>query len=273
MSEQKIYDIECPSCHQEFSMEVPIPEVRSGLAPIGNILVYKTNTEMIKQYLTEKLQSFEKNAKLEIVVKYCEKTDTYEKKKKQQFRRKGKHQGYASMIIMFSEEILDKKNSGFYEKLGYSSGSPNIVKTVKAEFIKKFQYDRKELDNILGDYRYLEKLEDEFGMTEAFIEDIRDYSIPIIVPTPDKESWILFSARPEAIIYDMLENPEPYKWIKNPDGGTDIGITKVDGEIEIYEVCPISKGVVEYVIYVHPENMKSNKGNPLIYNMIKGFKK
>ena len=64
----------------------------------------------------------------------------------------------------------------------------------------------------------------------------------------------MFAARAEKIIEDMLEDPE-----------TD----KVDGSIEIHDVHPISKDNIEFIVYVHPKEMKASE-NPYIRKILSG---
>ena len=64
----------------------------------------------------------------------------------------------------------------------------------------------------------------------------------------------MFSARAEKIIEDMLENPD-----------TD----KVEGSIEIHDVHPLTKENIEFVVYVHPKEMRASE-NPYIRKILSG---
>jgi hypothetical protein len=237
----------CPNCSQEFSLGVPFqdlsPMVRSKIKPIGNIWVYRISSEEIKQFIMRKAKYFKEGTKVEVVTKYCEKKNS------------NPHRGYASLRIAFSDDVIEKKGSGdWYEKIGEHSGNVRFIQNIFVGMIQKYQYSKKDLENILGNYKNLEKVENQLGMTEAFIEDIKMYSTPKRVPTNNNESWIIFSARAEKVIEDMLEDPD-----------TDM----MAGKIEIHDVYPINKDVVEFIIYVHPMEMKSQE-NPHVRKIMLG---
>ena len=240
-----ILAVECPKCQEEFTVEVPYPKVRSLIKPIGEIQVYRITSEEIKQFLIQKANYFVKaGVKLELAVKYCEK------------KKSDPHSGHAALTIAFSDSVLSKRpNAGWFDKMGESDSNMRFVPDIFAGFIRKYEYNRKDLEEILSDYKKLEFLENKYGMTEAFIQDIKMYSTPRLIPTTNKESWIFFSARPEKVIEDMLEDPD-----------TD----KVNGGIDISgRVYQINKDVVEYIVYVHPQEMKSSE-NPLVRQLLQG---
>lgn len=251
------FQVECPSCHDQFPVLIPggsttassIPVVRSKVKPLGQIHVYRITSEEIKQFLLQKARYYNPDIKIELGVKYCEKKNSEP------------HRAYAALTIAFSDDIIDRKaDMGWYEKMGESETNVRIVNTeeqpIYGEFIKQYQYNRKELDDLLDDYRQLEKLEDKTGVTESFLEDIRMYTSPRRIATTAKESWIFFSARPEKIIEDMLQDPK-----------TD----KVIGRIHIPEVFQINKDVVQFVVYVHPGEMATSE-NPLVRQLLTGQK-
>ena len=76
------------------------------------------------------------------------------------------------------------------------------------------------------------------------------------MPTETSDNWIIFSARPELIIRNMLENPE---------------MNAVDGTIDIGDRCYlVNKGNVEFIVNVHPKETTA-VGNPLVRKiMMKG---
>lgn len=237
----------CPSCQEELTLGVPMqdlhPRVRSLVKPVGNILVYRISSDEIRQFIMRKAKFYKEEAKVEVIVKYCEKKNS------------DPHRAYASLRIGFSDDVIEKRNNaGWYEKVGENNGNVRFIEDIFVGMIQKYQYDRKELDNILGNYKNLEKVENKLGMTEAFVEDIKMYTTPRRVPTSNNESWIIFSARAEKVIEDMLENPD-----------TD----KVAGKIEIHDVYPINKDVVEFIVYVHPAEMKSQE-NPYVRRIMMG---
>ena len=243
----KIVSAVCPSCSEELNLEIQLqdlfPNVRSKIKPVGNVLVYRISSEEIKQFILQKAKFYKPEAKVEVITKYCEKKNS------------DPHRGYASLRIGFSDDVIEKKGqSGWYEKVGADSPNVRFIKDIFVGMIKKYQYSKKNLDDILGNYKNLEKVENQLGMTEAFIEDIKMYTTPRRVATNNNESWIIFSARAEKVIEDMLEDQE-----------TDM----VNGKIEIHDVYPISKDTVEFIIYVHPQEMKSQE-NPNVRRIMMG---
>ncbi len=240
---KEILTVACPNCSQELNVEVPFPRVRSLISPVGNILAYRISSEEIKQYITKKAKFFKEETKVEVITKYCEKKNS------------DPHRAYASLRIGFSDDVIEKKgNAGWYEKVGASDANVRFIQDIFVGMIQKYQYSKKDLEQILGNYKNLEKVENQLGMTESFIEDIKMYTTPRRVTTNNKESWIIFSARAEKVIEDMLEDPD-----------TD----RVSGKIEIHDVYPINKDTVEFIIYVHPAEMKSQE-NPYVRRIMLG---
>lgn len=237
----------CPNCNTDFKLKVEseelYPEVRSLIKPIGNILVYKITSEEMKVFVSQKAKFFKEDVKVELTPRYCER------------KKSDPHSGYASLRIAFSSDAIERKGKGdWYEKIGEDTNRIRVVDEIYTELIKRYQYDRKELDRILGNYENLEKVENQFGMTEAFIEDIKLYSIPRRLPTINNESWIMVAARADLVIADMLEEIE-----------TD----KLRGHVEIHDVYSVSKDVVEFIVYLHPIEVKS-EDNPYIRKIMTG---
>ena len=236
--------VQCQNCKEEFPVTAPFPIVRSLIEPIGEIKVYRITSEEIKHFLIQKAKFFKPASRLELVVTYCEKKNS------------DPHRGHASLRIAFSDDVIEKKaGAGWFDRMGEGEGNIRFIKDVFAGFIQKYQYDRKSLDDILSDYKKLEALENKLGITEQFIEDVKLYCTPRRITTATKESWIFFSARAEKVIEDMLENPE-----------TD----SVRGRVDIDgRVFPINKDVVEFIVYVHPNETKSSE-NPLVRQLLLG---
>lgn len=260
MSEQPIVTVksECPNCgsHLEFDVTVPTvfssstdgPALRSKIKPTGSILVYKINSEEMKQFIIQKAKKLVPDSKVEVVPRYCEKK-----------RRKDTdpHRSYASLRIAFSDDVIEQnKDLGWYGKIGEGGSNVRIVKSLFDEMIQRYQYNRKDIDKWLKSYKNLEELEEALGMTEAFINDIKEYSIPQRVKA-GTESWVIFSAAAENVIYDMMS-----------ERGTD----RIPGKIRIQDVYPISKDVVEWTIYMYPNEMDL-KENPHVRQILMGEEK
>ena len=94
-------------------------------------------------------------------------------------------------------------------------------------------------------------------MTEQYISKLRQFCTPQRVPTNNKEQWIIFSAAAENVIYDMLSDPST---------------NTPSGRIQIQDVVQVSKDVVEFIIYVHPSEMRL-KEDPFVRKIMMGEEK
>lgn len=244
---------ECPNCDEKITLTTELdakqlaPDLRcKELKPVESVFIYRVTTDEIKSFIIQKVSKMVPDAKIEVVPIYCEK----KKRKETEV-----HHSYAALKIAFSEHIVEKKEDlGWYGKIGESGNVPRVKKSLFTEIIKKYQYDSKELDKWMKNYKILEELEDGLGMTEPFINDIRKYCVPQRVPTGQNEDWIFFSAAPERVFQDMFTDPET---------------NKVAGKIHIHDVYPISKDVVEFEIYLHPEVI-DYKDNPHVRQILQG---
>ena len=211
----------CPKCNSDvvLSGNVDIsllaPTVRSKIKPIGSINVYRISSEDIKHFIIQKARKYVPDVKIEVVPRYCEK-----KRRKDSEPR----HSYASLRIAFSENIIEKKDDlGWYGKIG-DSGNVRVIPSLFENIIAKYQYKHKDIDSWLKSYKSLEELEDNLGMTEAYISDLKRYTTPQRVMTTDKQSWVIFAAAAENVIMDML---------------TEVSTGKVPGRIQIMDVYPI----------------------------------
>lgn len=255
MSVEKV-KMNCPYCKKEFafaldSKMVPTPNVRGGLKPASNILVYKITSEDMKKFITAKAHAIEGNAncKVEVVPRYCEKK-----------RRKDNepHHSYASLRIAYSSDVLEEKDSlGFYGKIGESDSNIKFKPEILDSLVRKYQYRRDEIDSWLDSYKNMEALEDGLGMTEAYISDLRQFAVPQRITSNTGENWIIFAAAAENVIKDMLTEKETNKEL---------------GRIQIMDIYPISKDVVEFICYVHPAEVQL-KENPYVRQILLGEEK
>ena len=245
----KPFPFTCANCNKQYVLETTGPPVRSLMEPLGEILIYRITSDDMRIFLTELINVYAPGTLLELVPYYCQKQKA--KRDKNSNVREG---GYASLRLAFSEHILERpRNKTFYTKMGESQATPKFIESVLSNFIRKFEYSKKMLDELIDDYRAQEELENRYGMTQADLRNIRDFAKPVPMPTINGDNWIIFQARPELIIKCMLENP-------------DTG--EVDGAIDISDrVYPVSKGVVEFIVHVHPEET-SAVGNPLVREMM-----
>lgn len=241
----------CPNCGEEIELTAEIdksmfPEdegssvnnsnnyanVRSKLKPIGSVDVYRFTSDDIKQFIIQKARQYVPNVNIEVVPRYCEK------------KRRSKaepHKSYASLRIAFSTHVLEKKGDyGFFEKIAESAGNVRVVNDIFYNIINLYKYDRNQLSKWTKDYKSLEYLEEEFGMTEAYINDLKEYSIPQRITDANNKQWIIFSAAAENVIKDML---------------TEVKTNSLPGKMQIVDIYPISKDIVEFLVYMHPKTM------------------
>jgi hypothetical protein len=247
--------IDCPECNHNFLVETNmtaeemIPNVRGNIKPAGDILVYKITSEDIKKFIVDKARKHVSDAKVEVVPRYTE---------KKRRRNSEPHKSYASLRIAFSNEVVENKDdSGWFGKIGETGSNVRIVKTIFNDIITRYQYNKKDIESWMKNYKTLEELEESFGISEAYLNDIKMYTTPQRILTNNKEQWVIFSAAPENVIRDML---------------TDKVSKEVIGRIQIQDVYPISKDIVEFLVYVHPNEMKI-KENPHVRQILLGEEK
>lgn len=234
------FQVQCtnPACKQIIPVALPVPDTRALLKPIGQIAVYRITSEEIKEFITQKVRAFENDlgekylagTKLQMQVKYVERKNS------------SPHRAYASLLVAFSEAIVDTKGEvGFFERIGANESNVDLYEDVKIEIIRKYGFNRKMFEEVLDgkeSYKLQEQLEDGLGVTESYLKDIRSYASPVRLKAPGaKENWIFFSADAHLVIKDMLEDPD-----------TD----KVAGAMNISDVYPINKDLYEFIVHVKP---------------------
>lgn len=255
MQEVKI-QAKCPKCAEELVLttEYPSdplelsPDVRGAKDPDGCIWKYRITSDELKRFITEKAKSYVPDVEVEVVPRYCEKK-----------RRKDydPHRSYASLRIAFSDHILEKgADLGWFGEIGRDGNDCKIVSSLLQGIIQRYGYSKKEVESWLKSYKILEDLEDAFGMTEAYINDINTYTTPRRILTSDsaKSHIIIFSAAAENVIADYL---------------TEVSTNKVPGKLKIVDVYPISQGVVEWVVHVDP-SQQTTKENPYVRQLLMG---
>ena len=216
------------------------PSIRGGSNPVGIRYEYHITSEDIKKFIIEKAHMYVPNAVLEITPRYCERK-----------RRKGyeTQKGYASYKIAFSHHVIkDYENNTWYHQLGESSENTLIVESLFKNLIEKWSYNKDYVNKWLKSYKDMERLEESFGMSDQFIEEIKAFRKPKGVKIEDSNDiWVFFMGCPESIIMDYFTNPET---------------NKVPGKIEIAEVKMISKDIIGYTIFINPySNVKIENPN------------
>lgn len=242
----------CPNCGEELLVSADVsndqsaPNLRSGLQPDSVIHKYTFSSEVVKKYLIKKAQKAVPGVKMEIVPIYTE------LKKQKKFQP---HKSYASFRIAFSEDaIANDVDDSWYMKIGSDSSNVKYENSKLGPFIKKFAYNPQSLNEWSKSYKTLEDLEDAFGITEQYLNDIKLYARPTRISDGDKTNkWIIFSAAAENIIRDMFTDP----------------VTQCPaGDIKINDVRRISKEIVEFEVYLNPNQVTENYQNTAMVRSI-----
>ncbi len=245
----------CPSCGETMKLGAEIdaatlaPEVHSKLRPTTSILEYRITTDMMKAFITAKAKKYSPDVKVDMVPRYVEKKRRHKSEP---------HKAYASLRIAFSEHILEKKDDlGWYGKIGESSDNLRIMPSMFQNIFSMYKYDVGQIESWMKSYKNMEELEEGLGITEEYLTELRAYAKPQRVFTENKEAWIIFSAAAENVIRDML---------------TDTTTQKLIGRMEIRDIYPISKDNVEFLVYIH-QNEVSYKENPHVRQILTGEEK
>ena len=248
----------CTKCGEKLLISADIdnslndPNLRCGLKPASTIRKYVISSELIKKYLIKKAQKYVPDVKMEVVPRYIE------VKKPKRFEP---HKSYASFRIAFSEAIIENTggdDSWFY-KIGTDESNVRIEKSMFSAFIKKYGYNSESLNEWTKSYKTLEELEEAFGITEQYLNDIKMYAHPKRIMDQAKNRWIIFSAAAENIIKDMFTDPDT---------------NKEAGRIEINDIRMISKDIVEFTVYLHPEeNEMADVNSAVVRSILLGEEK
>lgn len=219
---------------------------RANISANGQIDVYKITSDQMKTFIAAKAAAMQPGTKVEMTVDYWEK------------RKSIPHRSYAMLKIAMSDDVIEKQfDDSWIIKVVDSTSDIKFVKKIWDFIVKQYGYDRKDLEDSLDDYRKLDLLEESFGLTEDQIKQIIYYSTPRRMKTGSKESWIVFAARPDAVIRNMLTDPST---------------NKVEGRMEIVSIVPITKDTVEYTVYVHVNETESNE-NPEVRKLLQSTPK
>lgn len=258
MKKTFVANTKCPYCDHTILIDTTIraedvhPTLKSGLVPNGSVLIYKITSADMTQYLSDIVHAFCADARIEVVPRYCEKKT-----------HKGEpHCAYASLRIALSDHVIAKNaNVGWYGKIGESRDNVQVIDSIFANLISKFKYRREDVDKWM-DYKNLDMLEEHFGITESYLNDLRRFTDIQLVRSNDNRNWVFFAADPTLIIRDMLTEA--------PDENGKAG--KVAGDIRIMDVRQINKDMIEYTIYLCNEKTSSYE-NPHVRMLLTGEEK
>lgn len=248
---------ECPTCKKKAVVKADVDPIQlahkvrhEGLVPEGNIFVYRITSEDIKEFIIDKCRKMIADVNIDLVPLYCE---------KKRRRSDEPHRSYAALTIAFSHHILKNfDKDGWFGRVGEGDTDLDILNSVLKGVINRYKYDRKSLNKWIHSYKNLEELEEKLGINEKFLAELRMYITPRKVPVAGgKDCWVLFNAASEHVIYDMLSDPNT---------------NAPRGRIEIQDIVEVSKGVVEFLIYLHPYEMQL-KENPEVRKILMGDKK
>lgn len=219
---------------------------RANIQPTGQIDVYKITSDQMKKFIAAKAAAMQPGTKVEMTVDYWEKKKSFP------------HRSYAILKIAMSDDVIEKQyDDSWILKVVDNTSDIKFVKKIWDFIVRQYSYDRKELEEALDDYRKLDLLEESFGLTEEQIRQIIYYSTPRRMKTSSKDSWIVFAARPDAVIRNMLTDPST---------------NKIEGRMEIVSIVPITKDTVEYTVYVHVNETESAE-NPEVRKLLQSVPK
>lgn len=249
----------CPECGAGIIITADIPDnnsntekypiVRGGIKPVESIIKYRFTSEDIANFLIQKARQYVPDIRMKVVPRYCE------KKRKS---NSDPHRSYASLRIAFSDNVIKKEHDlGWFGSIGENGSNIDLQPGIMKNLIDRYKYNRKDIESWLNNYKTLEELEDTFGMTEAMIRDIKMYAFPRRIEVDKNESWVIFAAATEKVIEDFL---------------TDVNTGELPGKMEIKSIYPISKDIVEFIVYIHPSKMEVRE-NPHVRQILLGESK
>lgn len=216
---------------------------RANLKPSAIVKVYQFTSEDIKDFIKDKAKYYIPGVIVDTVLMF---TKTKKNKK-----------GYATARISFSDDVIsDSKTSDWYSKIGDNDRNLKFIPEIYLNMVKKYKYDINDINSLLHNYKKMGIVEDLFGISEEFLNDIKMYITPKRFKFSNNTSCVIFSARVDKIIEDMLTNPRT---------------NQVDGAIEIKEVY-INKDVIHFTVYLHPSEMKV-ESNPLVKEFLESSTK
>ena len=213
---------------------------RMNLKPKAIIKVFTISSEMIKTFIQTKAKFYVPDVATSVSI-FCSSSKRGNEKKR-----------YASARISFSDAVTTARNEDktWFDDLGNSS-NVHFVDNIYTSIVRRYMYDKNELNNIKKNYKKMSHFEDDLGISEEYIDNIKMYATPKRIETNSRNSIIVFSARIEPIIEDILSDPET---------------GKLDGTIEIVEVYE-NRDVVYFNVYVHPPKHR-NEINPYVKELV-----
>lgn len=258
MDTVKKYDLKmkCIHCNKEGVYHLNIepaqlaPNIKGMLRPSSINYEYNVSSDDIKKFIIDTTRQYVPDAKVEIVTRYCEKK-----------HKGGPHRSYAAFKIAFSHHVMaNDGDDSWFRRIGESGGNVKIIQTLYDNLIKRWKYDDEYVNDWLKSYKKLEQLEEGLGITESFINEIKEFNRPKGIPVPgSNEIWVTFMACPEKIISDFFA------------GETDDSFKPV-GKISIVDIVQVSKPpkeIVNYKIMLNPYQVETTE-NPHVRQILSG---
>jgi hypothetical protein len=141
---------------------------------------------------------------------------------------------YALIKAAEDKAIQDAKEMAWHKKTVNAEHDTMFLRDIWLHVIRRYMYDRRELEAYKNSQKELDKLLRRIGIREEHLEALIKWSKPRYYDeTVDGKNWVVMAIRPEAVIQDLL---------------TEEGEELPRGTIEIIGMIPISKENVEYVV-------------------------
>jgi len=270
--------------HPEFYNQ-PYTRTRAEISPIGTINIYQISTSDIRDFLSRKVAAYAPGARVEVLSRYIERADS----KKDQNPYLDNKYSYAALNIGLSSETIETKSeSDFIHRMIEQSNDVRTIKDIYVKIIKKYQFDRDELQALRKNYKRMDQLREAFGITDEYMNTLIRMARPMRQRESNtNEAWVIFAARPEAVLYDMLT--EIYVYDLNDKGKTENKrrITDKEETLTATFISPSEgprgkmyidrtervddKDNVLYTVHLLPHRPQS-AGNPEVREFMKVFK-
>lgn len=204
---------------------------RAQIEPSNHIKEYRITSDLMAQFVTAKAVWACPETQVCCVPRYFEVKDSGndgEPKK-----------SFAYMMIALSANILEKQaNHAWLSGLiGSSLDGSRIVENVWNLIVKRYKYDSNGLKAYWKSPKMMERINDVYGLTDSDFETLIKSSTPYTTSSKSGNvEWIMFAARADKIIENMLEDPDT---------------NKVPGSLHIVQTVPITKDNVEFICHLY----------------------
>lgn len=204
--------------------------------PDAIIEEYRITSDDIRSFISAKCAHITDKFKLRKPIKAEISTTLWDRSRKDYSRSNKK---YVLLMIALNEDSLEygqtEESAGLIKDILIENSQVRFVKCIWKLIVEKYQYDRKELNDIRKSDKLLDKLEDTLGITEDQLKELIKLSQPHI-HTINGDHWVIFAVRPENVIRDML---------------SDVDTDQVDGKMVITNITPITKDRVEFTVHIY----------------------